>query len=278
MLDNYYLVKNSQMPGENLMVGPLHADSLEQCANLCERNNAVLKGGYANDGAISTGYSFQHCNGFVYDVEKKQCILKNKRMGNFDPEMDSLIPKCAFYNPSEGNARFISGYKWENYVNEINSPFPNRDSGMQTSCANPAWSTNTWGQQSGNIVYNVNPGAIISPKNVTTGPYSSSTFPHVVERCHVRNMQECADIAAKYANSQGGPYTGSNAWTFHPNYANQSNQKSASSVGGTRGIDGTCSIGHVREPYYQTLTGRDNGAISGFAVSSESREIQRFNY
>lgn len=35
-------------------------------------------------------------------------------------------------------------------------------------------------------------------------------------------------------------------------------------------------MGNVREPYYQTLTPHDNGAISGFALTSLSNEIHRF--
>ena len=56
-LDEYYLVADSQLPNEDLMIGGgLFADSLQDCAILCERQNSILSGSYHDDGAISTGY------------------------------------------------------------------------------------------------------------------------------------------------------------------------------------------------------------------------------
>ena len=128
-------------------------------------------------------------------------------MGNFDPMQEPLTPSCAFYNPREKTGpRYISGYRWNSLINEINSPYPNIASGMQRTIDNPGWSTNDWGK-TGNfctqgqnqrcpsaiqnqqcnknalggrgdvlkrVQYNVQPGAIISPKNYTTGPFSLS--------------------------------------------------------------------------------------------------------
>jgi len=242
-----------------------------------------LAGSY--QGAMATGYSFQHCNAFVYDRQQKLCTLKNKRMGNFYPQQG---PPCS--SGRKPTARYVAGYRWESLINEINTASPNMTSGMQYLKASPAWSTDEWATTNNScsqghcqscvanvplkpVAYDVRPGAIISSKNVTTGPYANS--PHTrVERFRVENMQECANLAATRANSQGGPYTGANAWTFHPDYTigeatdELSNQRDNWS--------GTCSLGHVREPYYQTLTPADNGAISGFAQSSLSREIRRF--
>jgi len=304
-LEKYYLVEDSQMPNENTMVGPLRAHSLEQCAQMCERHNEMLAGSYAQDGAISTGYSFQHCNAFVYDRERKLCTLKNKRMGNFYPHNGEPIPKCG--DPSK-KARYVSGYRWESLINEVNTVFPNMASGMQYWKANPTWSTDNWGVTNNHctqstinnnlgcrlpycpesvlqgrgvalksVGYDVRPGAIISPKNVTTGPYSFASgrgqgetrivsFP-------VKNMQQCANAAAGQMSPMG-PYTGANAWTFHPDYTIE--QATDELTNERDEWSGTCSIGHVREPYYQTLTPADNGAISGFALPSLSREIQRF--
>jgi hypothetical protein len=274
-LDKYYLVQNSQMPNENIMVGPLHANSLEECALLCERHNEMLAGSYAKDGAISTGYSYEHCNGFVYDRERQLCTLKNKQMGNFDPQQGA--------EADERPARYVSGYKLKSMINEINTPFPNMTSGMQYWKANPSWSADNWGltnhcahvpsycQETGllsrcanlkYVSYDVRPGAVISSKNGTTG----QTF-------RVKNMQECADMASA---SQSYPQfeAGANAWTFHPDYT--IDQLTDETTNQRNNWPGTCSLGHVREPYYQTLTPTDNGAISGFALPSLSREIQRF--
>jgi len=287
------------MPGGNTMVGPVHADSLEQCAAICDRHNATLAGGFSQDGAISTGYSFQHCNAFVFDREKRVCTLKSKRMGNFTPQQGHV--ECGMH---ASKPRFVSGYRWESLVNEINTATPNMMSGMQNqpsalSSGGPAWSNNNWGvvqnhctsatgtagsgctlqecperqlQERGvqlkSLGYDVRPGAIISAKNVTTGPFAHGSCATQVP---VRNMQECADLAAMHANGSfpaSAPYGGANAWTFHPDYT-------TSQVTSTE-ASGTCSLGHVREPYYQTLTPQDNGAISGFALPSLSREIQRF--
>ena len=68
-----------------------------------------------------------------------------------------------------------------------------------------------------------------------------------------------------------GPYSGANAFTFTPNYTTE---EATDDQDGKWA--GTCSIGHVREPYYQTLTPENNGAISGFALTSLSTEIHRF--
>jgi len=315
-LENYYLVEDSQMPNENTMVGPLRATSLEQCAVLCERHNEMLAGSYAQDGAISTGYSYERCNAFVYDRQRQLCTLKNKRMGNFYPQQGDTVPACAFYDneksstgPGRG-ARYVSGYRWDSLINEVNTSFPNMTSGMQYWKANPTWSTDNWGVTNNHcttgtsgtagtsgtqvrcklpycpesvlqgrgvslkpVGYDVRPGAVISSKNVTTGPFSLGTGSAGVEKFPVKNMQQCADMAAQRAQ-EFGPYTGVNAWTFHPDYNIE--QATNTPIDQRDNWSGTCSMGHVREPYYQTLTPSDNGAISGFALTSLSREVQRF--
>lgn len=153
MLNKYLLVPDSELPGEDLSYGGgLHADSLEECAQLCERNNHILAGSY--QGAMASGYSFQHCNGFVYDTQRKLCYLKNKRMGNFYPNDAPLTPSCAFYDPRrqsdcKTNSRYVSGYKWRDAINELNDAFPNETSGMQhlQEASLPNWSKDSWGSR-----------------------------------------------------------------------------------------------------------------------------------
>jgi hypothetical protein len=87
-------------------------------------------------------------------------------------------------------------------------------------------------------------------------------------------MQACANAcsaaAAEFARVSHNPYAGANAFTFWPDYS------TTQQLSGQKVTPGMCVIGHVREPFYQTLTPHDNGAISGFALSSMSRENQRF--
>jgi hypothetical protein len=306
-LEKYYLVEDSQMPNENTMVGPLKASSLEECAMLCERHNEMLAGSYYGDGAISTGYSYEHCNAFVFDRERQLCTLKSKRMGNFYPQQGDATPECAFGGSKKTHhARYVSGYRWNSLINEVNTAFPNMTSGMQYWKANPTWSTDNWGVTNNHctqgsasinecrlpycpesvlqghgvslkpVGYDVRPGAVISSKNITTGPFSfGNVSAAAVESFPVQNMQQCADAAARRSQgSSTGPYTGVNAWTFHPDYSIE--QATDELISQRNDWPGTCSVGHVREPYYQTLTPSDNGAISGFGLTSLSREVQRF--
>ena len=289
---------------------------LEECAQLCERQNATLHGAYRDDGAISTGYGFQHCNAWTFDAETKQCFLKNKRQGNFSPMVAPLTPPCAFYNPRAAagkGPRWIFGYRWSDLVNEINDPFPNMTSGMaHNQDSNPNWSKDNWGVTGqyctkgesqchpfsrGRAVaiaqsycventralptkppqYYVQPGALLSPKNVTSGPFAfhPARANPTVASFQVASMQECANAASKLSHPMG-PYTGVNAWTFHPQYttANAANGSAA----GQGPWPGTCRVGNVREPYFQTLTPHDNGAISGYNVATLSTENHRFMF
>lgn len=115
------------------------------------------------------------------------------------------------------------------------------------------------------VTYDVRPGAILSPKNTTDGPYSK-TFrvgvPYGTVAFRVKNMEECANACSTTNFS----HRGTNAFTFWPDYK----------VASSGNWPGTCTVGHVREPYYQTLTPQDNGAISGFALTSLSTENHRF--
>jgi len=318
-LKDYQLVEDSTLPYENTMAGPFHADSLEQCVELCARHNATLAGSLGADGAIGTGYSWQHCNAFVFDREQRRCTLKNKRMGNFYPQEGAPHPRCA--TPAQSKpGRYVAGYTWESAINEINTPYPNMTSGMQycpLGGANPTWSTDNWGVTNNHcsgdaltggqwpksqcihgycpervligrgvglkpVGYDVRPGAIISPKNVTTGPFSipplspQSGVP-AVETRRVRDMQQCADLAAQRTNlpGLGGAYAGVNAWTFYPDYTAKEATDDIMGLQQDRWA-GTCALAHVREPYYQTLTPAENGAISGFALNSLSRQVQNF--
>ena len=99
-------------------------------------------------------------------------------------------------------------------------------------------------------------------------------------------MQQCADVCAQESSRPFGPYTGANAWTFRPDYsvatygagtANGDTSEESREDEGRGGWGGTCSLGHVREPYYQTLTPHDNGAISGFALTSLSAKYTDFS-
>jgi hypothetical protein len=279
MLKNYYLVEDSTMPSENVMAGPFHADDLEQCALLCERHNAVAAA--KNHGAL--GPSWEHCNAFVYDRQQKRCTLKNKRMGNFYP----FLGTGAVGGPNGGHGpqgpRYVSGYRWESLINEINTPFPNMTSGMQNWVAQPQWSMDTLqSNQTGTcpsrvvmadaegygvakIAYDVRPGAIISPHNTTTGPFANGAL---IPTTRVASMQECANLAASRSGGTSGVNGGINAWTFYPDYTTDA------MMSGEWG--GRCSLANVREPFYQTTTNAENGAISGFAQTSLSREIKRY--
>lgn len=312
----YFISPHVEMPSENVTASPLHSESLEQCAQLCEQHNATLR---------QPGYAWDHCNGFVYDAERKMCFLKNKRMGNMVPQ-EEPFPLGA-YNPRQGTARFFSGYRWNALVNEINDAFPNETSGMQFPAgpgsvggmcsrnavggAPIAWSHDDYAvtgnsctrgqfcqsktgfkkcvdqesaqcdrdngcvesqlQQLKAPQYDVRPGAIFS--NYNKVECTSRTQPFAVA-----NIQECVDACSR-TSSLFGPYTGSNAFTFWPDYT------SASMLGASSrnpdnikngSVPGMCVVGQVREPYYQTLSPSDNGAISGFSAMSLSREIQRF--
>lgn len=281
----------------------MFAENLEQCARLCDSHNAAL---------ADPSFSFQHCNAFVYDTQTKQCALKNKRMGNFQPQQGPGM--CGIYDPSAGcTPRYLAGYKVRDLYNEINDPsspiyaasnplFSNTRLTNEFAEA-PAWSTDNyakaglnvanchtaprrvpggsvkqieaaaatagWGNYGGiwrpceesrlahhkPIQYDVRRGAIFSTMNTGVG----GSQPVWVE-----NMNACAQMCSVNA-APFGPYSGSNAWTFWPDYQN-----------GRVGPGGMCVIGHVREPYYQDLTPHDRGAISGFALTSLSTENQRF--
>lgn len=308
-MENYHLVEDATMPAGDVMAGPFHADSLDDCVRLCERHNAVLRGSYGQDGAVGTEYSWQHCNGFVFDRLQRRCSLKNKAMGNIYSQGTTLGRGAV--------ARYVSGYKLDSMVNEINTVYPNALSGMQFQEASPAWSedASTWlvngnhcsGNQASDCLwsycptaearqagvaslkpvgFDVRPGAIVSPRNTTTGPFSrtdNSSDAVVVETFPVRNMQECADRAANRApfmvspsGGSVGAYGGVNAWTFFPKYTQSTVAGAAIRPGPARNQPGQCALVNVREPYYQTLTPTENGAISGFATNSLANTIQRF--
>jgi hypothetical protein len=287
----FNLQDDTVMVSEDVMQGPFWAENVDECALMCDRQNSVL-GGFRNEGAIGTGYSFQHCNGFTYDKQTQMCQLKNKAMGNFQQQLAPQTPSCAFYTPSSDRVRYVSGYRWNSLINEVNDTYPNMAGGVIEWPVNAAWSEDNWGSQ-GNfctqgtlpplsggplfplcaeneigpekikkVQYDVRPGAILSPKNTTTGPYSfkgndrQGPITAVVD-----NMQQCADFCSHMSPQ-------ANAWTFYPNYTTQNTEK------GT--WNGLCLIGNVRVPYYQTLTEHDNGAISGYALTSLSTENHRF--
>lgn len=271
------------------MAGPHYAATIDECAELCDQHNVTLAG--ATD---QPAYSYQHCNAFVYDTETKQCTLKNKRAGNMLPQ-EGPVPS-SMYNPNACTPRYYSGYAWESLTNEINDVFPNATSGMQyqkVGSHQAAWSEDDWGVH-GNFCtrpqmchpnpetklggiqhrqcqdqqtciksaeYDVRPGAIFSSGNTSAQISRTRAFP-------VTSMQQCADICS--AQGKLGPtrYSGSNAFTFWPEYTSEAALNTPT--------PGMCVIGHVREPYYQTLTPHDNGAISGFALTSSSRENHRF--
>ena len=108
------------------------------------------------------------------------------------------------------------------------------------------------------------PGAIFSTANTSAQVSRSEAFP-------VSSMQQCAAMCSKNARPAGASrYSGSNAFTFWPDYT------SSNALTSNDGTPGQCVIGHVREPFYQTLTHHDNGAISGFGLTSLSRENHRF--
>ena len=137
----YFIAPDTQMPMENVMTSPLFAETLEECAELCDQNNATLNG--ATD---QPGYSYDHCNAFVYDVETKQCTLKSKRMGNMNPQ-EGPQPR-GFYDPNANRPRYYSGYRWNSLTNEINDVFPNATSGMQyqkVGSTQAAWSEDDYG-------------------------------------------------------------------------------------------------------------------------------------
>lgn len=286
----FNLEQDSVMVSEDVMQGPFYAESAEQCARMCDRQNALL-GGFRNEGAIGTGYSFQHCNGFTFDNETNMCQMKNKAMGNFQQQLGPQTPACAFFTPTNDKVRYISGYRWNSQINEINDTYPNMAGGIIEWPVNAAWSEDDWGS-SGNfctkgtlpklsggplfpmcaeneigpskvkrVQYDVRPGAIISPKNTNTGPFSFGACSKEPVSIIVENMQQCADACSNMAPL-------ANAWTFYPNYTSDNIKRGS--------WNGVCLIGNVREPFYQTLTPHDNGAMSGFALTSLSTENHRF--
>jgi hypothetical protein len=286
----YFIVPETEMAMDDVMSSPHHAASLEECAEICQRHNEAQEGSLSG----TPSYGFQHVNGFVFDAERQLCFLKNKPMANITPQQGPFTPSCAFYQPDKGRARYFSGYRWDALVNEINDVFPNSTSGMQnTFPAQALWSREDYGVYGNNCTtgqilspsggnrfplcsenrqthvkptqYDVRPGAIFSPANNANTPDGRlpSSQPFAVS-----NMQECAEAATALARSNGGvPYSGTNAFTFYPNY---------SQAAGGEATNGQCVIGHVREPYYQTLRPEDKAAISGFALTSLSSEVHRF--
>ena len=204
-------------------------------------------------------------------------------------------PSRGFYNPNTERPRYYSGYRWNSLTNEINDVFPNATSGMQyqkVGASQAAWSSDHYGVN-GNfctqpqmcpastsaqnrqceerhvahikgVEYDVRPGAIFSTANTSAQVNRSEPFP-------VSSMQQCATLASQYSRpAMATRYSGSNAWTFWPDYT------SSNALTSNKGTPGMCVIGHVREPFYQTLTPHDNGAISGFSLTSQSRENHRF--
>lgn len=306
-LSTYFVVPDTDMPSEDIMSTPVHADTLEECARICDRHNATLG---------DAPYSWQRCNGFVYDAQTRRCALKNKAMGNFQPQQGPTLPACAFYDPrGPGCPRYYSGYKKRDLVTEINDPLravyaPSNPLYGGAAPHNvfpdaPAWSTDNYaaaGQSVANcqqtrppscyggpprkgcdggaisnctgarpctenfvsshkpLQYDTRPGAIFSEANHSSLGTSGGTAPFYVD-----SMQQCADACAAGA-TPFGPHSGANAWTYWPDYRDID--------GG--GAGGTCVIGHVREPFYSELTSRDRGAVSGFALTSLSRERHRF--
>lgn len=137
----YNIVEDTSMPGEDAMQGPFYAPSVEACAKMCDRQNALLAG-FRNEGAIGTGYSFQHCNGFTYDRLSNFCQLKNKAMGNFDLTNTTTSPLVE--EAPKSNVRYVSGYRWNSLVNEINDTFPNGMGGYKQFEANASWSEDNY--------------------------------------------------------------------------------------------------------------------------------------
>lgn len=253
-MDRFFVTPDMDMPMEDILSGSQYAENVNECARLCDQNNATLR--YSQP-----PYGFGHCNAFVYDTERKQCTLKNKAAGNFDPVQGAPT----FCKPSKTYA----GYRWNALVNEINDPFPNRTSGMQYNPlpARVAWSHDSMegaktvlvapGQQGAVYAtqvplksFDVRPGAIFSTQNAQP---VKQTQPF-----RVSSMQECAN-AVKFD---------ANAFTFRPDYTSQSATRAV--------VGGMCVVGTVREPYYQTLTERDNGAISGFLIQDMAPTTHRF--
>ncbi len=280
----YFIVPDTEMAMDDVMSSPHHATSLEDCAAICERHNEM------QEGAGAPTYGYQHVNGFVFDAERQLCFLKNKPMNNMTPQQGPFTPSCAFYQPNKGRARYFSGYRWSTLVNEINDVFPNSTSGMQnTFPAQALWSREDYGVYGNNCTtgqilspsggnrfplcsenrqtfvkptqYDVRPGAIFSAAPTNGGNPMPASQPFSVS-----NMQECSDAATALARANG-PYSGTNAFTFYPDY---------SEAAGGQATRGKCVIGHVREPYYQTIRPEDKAAISGFALTSLSSEVHRF--
>lgn len=139
-MSSFNIVANTSLPGEDVMQGPFYAESVDACAQMCDRQNAML-GGFRNEGAIGTGYSFQHCNGFTFDKQTGACQMKNKAMGNFSDMPQTFHSSQGMVKePVKGGVRYVSGYRWNSQVNEINDAYPNPAGGVREWPANAAWS------------------------------------------------------------------------------------------------------------------------------------------
>lgn len=236
-MDRFFVTPAMDLPMEDIPGGAQFAATLEDCGRLCDQHNAILKG--ATD---QPAYGFGQCNAFVYDASRRQCTLKNKAMGNFDP-VQGKPTACS---------HTVAGYRWNALTNEINDAFPNRTSGMQYNPlpARVAWSHDNDADVSPG--FDVRPGAIFSPYNAAP---VQVTLPF-----RVASMQVCANAVSQVP--------GANAFTFRPDYTSQSAVQPI--------VGGTCTVGTVREPVYQTLTTHDNGAISGFSISELAPTVSRF--